>query len=1026
MKRRLVLFLTLFFVGIGIVTAQTQVRGIVVDESGEPVIGATIQIKGTSQGTVTDVDGNFNLSAPASATLVVSYVGYETQEVPVSASVNVVLVSGTELDEVVVVGYGTQRRSEVTSSIASVKGDDLANLNAPSFDQLLAGRAAGVQVTQNSGLLGTPPRVFIRGNNTLSSGNQPLYVVDGVPVASGDFGLNIYTNALADINPADIESVDILKDGAATAIYGSRGQNGVVLITTKKGKGGKFTVNFNHLTAVAQVSKYFDLLNTDQFLEISAEKGRIANRPDNYWAEGDDYDTDWQKAVLRTGIQTDNSLNFSGDVGRGKYYASLGYANQEGIIKSNSQDRITAKLSADQKIFSDRVTIGVDLNLAKTKIEGLNTSTSALSGAMYNALKQHPNVPIYDANNSTGYNIDLANNTTGWWDNNAGTSTQLTNIVYVLDHNVFENETFRILGNTFADIRFTDWLNYRFQVGADNAFSTELLYYNKVHGDGVGNAGLIRQYQYNRTRWNIQHLANINKSFGDHNFLLTLINEYQKQDHYYFYGGGNGLSSDFFNENLITGSYETQVSGGSKTQQGFISYAARFNYNFASKYFLQASLRRDGLSNLADGKKWGSFPGVSAGWTVSREGFFDNIRDSFSELKLRASWAKTGNSNLASAYLFQGLFANARYGDATGIAYDQTANPELTWESSDKYDVGLDFGFLNNRITASVDYYRNDIDNLVLARTYPASIGLPYDRIYENIGAVLNHGFEFSVDAEVIRRNDFSWNVGVNFSTLKNKVLTLPDGNDIFPGSYTIYREGEAANSLWGWRYWGVNPANGNPVHYKADGTLVQSSIATNGAYYVFDPDNPTDLSTSSTLAESDKTILGQTVPKFFGSVTNTFRYKNFDLSALIRYNYGNKILNLTRSELLSQDFFNNSTEILGRWQSPENPGDGITPVLRAGYGARTNIVQSSRFVESGDFIKFDNLTLGYTFDKQLIERIKISNLRLFVQAQNAIVITKYKGPDPESYTASYTSAGVDLNAVPRQRSFSFGLNVSF
>lgn len=935
-------------------------------------------------------------------------------------------LSTRDIDEVVVVGYGTQKKSEVTASLSSVKGSELANLNTPTFEAQLAGRATGVQVVQNTGLLGAAPTVNIRGLNSINSGTQPLYVVDGMPVFSGSTGGG-YTssNALGDINPNDIESIEILKDGSATAIYGSRGANGVILITTKKGKNGKFTVNYNNLTSYATVAKYFDLLNTQQFLEISAEKAVSAGAAADALASGSEFNTDWQRAVLRTGVQTDNNLSFSGGLGKGKYLVSLGHTWQEGIIKSNTMQRWTAKMSADQKIFNDKLTIGGDFNIAKTSYEGLNNGENSLSGAMYNALKQLPNTPIYDPKNITGYNIvtEGTRSYVGPWTNKSSIANYIPNIVMVLDTNKNTSAITRIIGNVFANLQVTDWMSYRFQAGVDNANTAGFMFWNRVHGDGFGRGGIIEQSNQDLLRWNVQNVLSLRKSFADvHNFALTLINEYQKEDSKIFWGGGYGLSDDFFGTNVITGSYTTQTSGGGRSDSGFLSYAGRLNYNFANRYFLQASLRYDGLSNLPIDNRWGVFPGVSVGWTLSNESFMQDIKGTISDLKLRASWAKVGNVNIGS-YPYLGQYANARYGDNTGIGFSQAGNPNLQWETSLKKDIGVDIGLFSNRVRIVGDYYENDINNLILQRAYAPSAGLPgAGVISENIGRVMNKGFEFSVDADIIKNSNFTWNTNFNITTVNNEVKALVDNTDIFNGAYRVYRIGESMNSLYGYRYYGVNPANGNPVYYKADGSLVQR-ILSSGSVRAFNAADPGNTATAATLVEADKALLGRTLPKVFGAWSNNLKMGPLDFSALVRFNYGNKIMNITRRDMLGMDFVNNSTEILGRWQSPDKPGDGQTPRILYGQNPRVNDdgVGSSRFVEDGSFIKIDNLTLGYTFDRDLISNAFMTNLRIFVQAQNAFIFTKYTGADPELQIN-----GLDWNTIPRQRSFSIGLNATF
>ena len=933
-----------------------------------------------------------------------------------------------EIEEVVMVGYGTQKKSDVTSSVATVKGDAIANLNTPTFEAQLAGRSSGVQVVNNSGEIGRAPTVRIRGINSISSGTAPLYVVDGVPIFSGDTGGgNTAANALGDINPADIETMTVLKDGAATAIYGSRAANGVILITTKKGKSGRFSVTYNNQFSIANVVKKFDLLETPDFITISNEKAAAVN---SIWARGTDFNTDWQDAVLRTGTQTDHFLSMTGGLGNGNYYASFGYTNQEGVIKPNGMERISVRMNADQKV-TNWLKLTSSLSYSETQYKGLNNGYNSISGAMFSAVRQLPNTPIYDATKPTGYNIFTQGTTSmvGQWDNYIPITSALTNIAYIVNNNKYQSDLSRFIGSLAADVKLADWANYKLQVSKDRSVTTGFLYWNRVHGDGFSRGGYIDNNYLNLDRWNIQNILDLKKSFLDHNFNLVLVNEYQKQRNNSFFGDGQGLSTDFFGQvNLISGSYTTQLSGGSASENGLISYAARLSYNYANKYFVQGTVRRDGLSALPTANKWGNFPGLSLGWTVSNENFLKGNK-MLSELKLRASYGKVGNTDIGN-YPYLGLYNSYKYADYTGIGYSQAGNDQLKWETNVKKNVGADFGFANNRITFSADYFINKNDGLILQVPVPPSLGIPNNFINKNIGSMENKGFEFSLGADLVKNENFTWNVNGNLTLMDNKVLSLVDGSDIIgsQNGQTAYliRVGESVRSLYGFKYWGVNMANGNPVYYKANGTLVQGNLS-DGSYYVFDPSNPSVFGAKSSLGSSpgndDRQILGNTLPTYFGALNTTMKYKNFDFGVMARFSGGNKIFNVTRRELLNQDFYNNGTEILGRWQSVSNPGDGWTPRL---YGTKGNIVNlegvvNSRFVENGDFIKVDNITLGYSFDKSVIEKVSLSKFRVYAVLQNAIMFTKYTGIDPEM-----ESTGMDYNSVPRQMTFSMGINATF
>ncbi|MDQ0476564.1 MULTISPECIES: SusC/RagA family TonB-linked outer membrane protein [Chryseobacterium] len=928
------------------------------------------------------------------------------------------------IEEVVVVGYGTQKKADVTSSITTVKGSDIANLNTPTFEAQLAGRASGVQVVSSSGDIGRAPTVRIRGVNTITSGTSPLYVVDGVPIFAGDTGGgNTYTNALADINPADIESMTVLKDGAATAIYGSRAANGVVLITTKKGKNGKFTVSYNNMFSVASVVKKLDLLETPDFLTISNEKAKAAG---TVWAKGSDYNTDWQKAVLRAGTQTDHFLSMTGGLGKGNYYASLGYTKQEGVITPNAMERISLRMNADQKV-TDWFKLSTNFAYSETSYKGLNNGYNSISGAMFSAVRQLPNTPIYDTRTPTGYNIYTQGTVSrvGQWDNLIPITSDLTNIAYVVNNNKYTSDLSRFIGSIAGDVKITDWLDYKLQVSKDRSVTTGFLYWNRVHGDGFSRGGYIDNNYLNLDRWNIQNILNFNKTFGSHNLNVVLVNEYQKQKTNSFFADGQGLSSDFFGDvGVISGSYATQYSGGGATENGLISYAARLSYNFANKYFVQGTIRRDGLSSLPTANKWGNFPGVSLGWTVSNEGFMKDL-NTLSELKLRASYGKVGNTDIGN-YPYLGLYNSFKYADYNGIGYSQAGNDQLKWETNTKKNLGADFGLLKNRITFSADYFVNENDGLILAVPLSPSLGVPGNSVNKNIGSMENRGFEFSANADILKNENLKWSIGGNLTLMDNKVTGLVDGKDIIQSqngetAYLI-REGESLRSLYGYKYWGVNAANGNPVYYKADGSLVQANIANQG-YYLFDPTNPGNLGTASSLTNDDRQILGNTLPTYFGSVNTTLQYKRFDFSVMARFSGGNNIFNVTRRELLNQDFYNNGSEILGRWQSASNPGDGWTPKLHGGRGNFINLngQATSRFVEKGDFVKIDNITLGYSLDPAMLSSINLTKFRIYGVVQNAIMFTNYKGIDPEM-----ENLGMDYNAVPRQRTISFGINATF
>ncbi len=1031
MKRKLVLFLTLFFVGVGFIAAQTQVRGIVVDETGEPVIGATIQIKGTSQGTVTDADGNFNLSAPADGTLVVSYVGMQTQEVSVSTNVRVVLTSDTELlDELIVVGYGTQRKRDVTSSISQIKGEDLASKASPSFMQQLAGRASGVQVISPSGDVTQPPRVVIRGVGTISSSNAPLYVINGVPVTSGNVGYSYSNNnALGDINPSDIESFEILKDGAATAIYGSRAANGVVLITTKQGKQGAAKITYDSWMGWSSASKLYDLLNAEQFVTIANEK--YTNKGDNPQAAMDDKgtNTNWYDHVFRTGFQHSHTVSISGASPQTQYFMSAGYTDQKGLAINNEYSRYTFYAKAEHKLLKDYVTAGFSLNASNQVNSGPVKGTNSISDNMYSSSRMLPNVAVYNPDDPTGFNIDPDDRKSlGKGANLRTIENTIPNAVWVLKNNKQSNTSYRLLPTANIDIKPVSWLMFRSLVGADVNLIDDAYVWKPESGDGLGYNGLISRSSIKRQRWNFQNFLTLNKAFGLHNVDATAVAEWTNYAYTRFTAGARDFSVPFFVDEMISDTYVTQSSGGSWTSNGLASYILRANYNYNSIFYVGGSVRWDGISNLHKDNRWGTFYGGSAAVRLSGLDFWkeSTINNVVNDFRLRGSFAEVGNDRLSGDFMYSDLFTGQKYGDQVGISYYQTGNPALRWEKQKILDFGFDMAFLDNRLNLVFAYWQKDNSDIVLDVPTPPSLGIPWNEIAQNYGKIKNNGIELELSGNIIQNNDLIWRSAFNFSTQQSKIVTLV--NEI-PYEHYILREGESVNALWGYRYAGVNMKNGNPMYYKADGSIIQGNID-DSKYYVYNPANPGDLSEPANLVQADKAILGNSLPTWFGGWDNTVSWKNFDFNIFFRFSGGNKIANVTRRDMLDQGFVNNSTEILGRWQSESNPGDGTVPRLYYGNSSFINLTGEglSRWIENGDFLKLQNLSVGYNFPKELCSQLWVDKLRIYVQGQNLFTFTGYSGLDPESYSETVTQGvpGIDWNGNPQQRTFLIGLNIGF
>jgi TonB-linked SusC/RagA family outer membrane protein len=1011
-------------------------------EDGSGLPGVNVVIKGTTNGTVTDANGNYSLSVPGpDAVITFTFIGLVTQETSLAgrSSVDVQMEQDvTQLTEIVVVGYGTQDKRTLTSSISSVKGEDIALMPVSSFDQALNGKASGVQVSVGSGLVGQAPRIRIRGTNSITSGADPLVVIDGVPMVDGNISGVAESNALGDINPADIESYQVLKDGAATAIYGSRAANGIILITTKSGKAGKVKINYDFQAGVNSTARRLKALNADEFIAISNEKFATSGLYTPQALPGpDNVNTDWQDVIFRNGAFQNHNLNISGGSDQVSYYFSGGYMKQDGAVVNNSLDRYTMRANIDYHGV-EWLSAGLKLSVTRQLNNGLNTGNSALSGNVTNALAAFPNVPVMDANNPTGYNLSDDNRRLGRGNNLQEIASGYTNVKYVLDHNKQEADNYRVLTNGYLQANIMEGLNLRTQLGADILENSDFLTWDPIHGDGGGaTQGILFRQSSRNLRWNWQNTLNFKRTFAEnHSVAVTIGNEYQKNTFNTFYGQGTTFSNPLFlKNNLITGTFNKQEAGGDFTESGFSSYFGRINYDFRSKYILSFSIRNDAMSSLPKANRQGTFFGGSVGWDVAREDFFSI--ESISQLKVRGSWAQVGNTAVgANPYPYVGTYGPQLYGSQSGLAYSNVGNSNLRWEDSDKLDIGADIGLMNNRISIAFDYYRNNITNMILAAPTPPTVGLPGNNINKNIGAMVNKGFEITISSDNLKGKSLSWNTSLTLTHNTNKITKLVNDKDIV-FDYTIDRVGQPISAIYGYSYAGVNPANGNPLYNVVRGgqnVIIQGNPDDN-SYYLYNPAAPSEVSqsTAALSASGDKVILGNSAPKIYGGLTNTLKWKNFDFDLLLTYSAGNKIMNVTRQSNMDMVFRNNITEILDRW----TPTHTNTDVPRLSYGNGNFINQAgssiSRFVENGDFIRLQNISLGYTFPKTMLSSFAkgaISNLRLYAQVRNAYVFTKYKGADPElNYVTNSTvnvnsKAGVDYNTNPLLRTVTFGLSI--
>jgi TonB-linked SusC/RagA family outer membrane protein len=1037
--RKLLLLSMAVVLAIGQLYAQRTITGKVTDDKGSPIPNASVIVKDTRTGTITKIDGSYSLTVSANAkTIVISAVDMEPQEFTIGneATINASLKAAEKsLAEVIVVGYGTQQKKAFTGSASKVDAKKFSNLMTASVDKQLAGRATGVQVTNTSGIVNAPARIRIRGTNSLNQNNDPLVVVDGIPIITGNLAATTNSNAIGDINPADIESIEVLKDGSATAIYGSRAAAGVIQITTKKGERGKLKVNYDGFVGFNNVLKRWDLLNADQFVVIANEKLANSGQAARAGVNAGGVNTDWQKEVLIDNATVHNhTLSVQGGSNKSIYYMSLNYSRQQGTILSNWNKayRIRANLENEVNKF---LKIGNNITLSRQEDADQNTGSNSLGGAIASTLRLLPNVSPYSTTHTSGFNIRYPNaNSMENGPNSQGVDDNFFNVAFVLHNNKYYSDKYRIIDNAFIEISPVRGLRYRSQFSFDMLNDYSYQAWDPRHGDGYSSLGLVYNADQNFIRYVWQNYFNYNYSYKGHNFYLTGGHELQSSRTKFVTSTGTNISDLFFmKENIISGSASVQTIGGSFSKSGFESLFGRFNYDFKTRYFVQASFRRDGQSSLAPGKRYGTFPGFSVGWRPSEEGFWKNspsLSRWFNDVKLKGSYAKVGNPLGGLPYL--STFGAANYGNLSGIAVNGIGNTELLWETSQKYDVGIEFAMLRGRINVTADWFLNDVDNVVLAVPTPLSAGIPGNSISQNIGSLKNKGIELAVDADLIDKKDFSWNINVNYSNIKNEITKLYSISGtptkfIQNGSYNLIRVGDPINIIYGYRFAGVNTATGNPMYYKADGRLVMHNIPNNTFYYINDKNDGTIVPANATsMTFADRTNLGQGIPTWFGGITNSIKYKQFSLEFMFRYSGGNKIMNTTRQEaLLNQSFQNNGTEILKRWTKA---GD-ITDVPKLYWGQGNNINQNglaiSRFVEKGDYLRLQDVVFTYTFDPvKLQQRTKgyVQSLRFYAQGQNLYAWTKYTGADPDNIS----TGGIDASVAPQIRTISFGLNVGF
>lgn len=1000
------------------------VKGRVTDAANLAMTGVSIQLKGSTIGTTTDKEGNYILNVPQDGVLVFSYIGYLPQEIEVNnqSTINVKLEEDRkELNQVVVVGYGTQKKKDLLSAVSSIKGEEIVNLPVATPQSLIQGRASGVQVVQNSGAPGSAVTLRIRGTTSINAGNDPLYIVDGVPVESGSLtGYNgrggTPPSALSAINADDIESMEVLKDAGALAIYGSRAANGVVLITTKRGKKGSTTYTLNYYTGTQQDNKStrIKMLNSSQSIELIQE-GRANALPYGTTALygfilpdtlGNLANTDWQDEILRAAPISNYELAIRGGENKLRFSLSGNYFDQEGIIINSSYKRGNGRFNMDYDA-TDKFKFGSNISITKYINKRASTDDGGLS-LIQVGLKKSPSMPLYNAD-GTLYNDDVSG---------------FINPVIYAQRVKYENEVASLVGNVYGEYDILPELKFRTTFGLNYAGVLDTFFEpSDAMRNGVS-SGVAFSSDVNG--WINENTLVYSKALGKHS--LTGLVGYSQQKRRSF--AMNETGSQYATNNIYTlnaasiaGSVSSSVSAN-----GLSSAFARIGYSFADKYLLEGTVRRDGSSRFGANKKYAMFPAISAAWRITNEGFW-NKSSLINDLKLRGSVGRTGNQDIGD-YVAQGQYnTGTRYIGQSGISLSVLPNQDLTWETTDQYNIGMDVSILNSRIALNVDAYVKKTSNLLLNVPLPGTTG--FGSVLQNVGATENRGLEFNLDTRNIENPVFSWSTNFNVSFNRNKVVALNSGaTEIILSkgagltgslvSYSVLRVGEPIGSFYGWQSNGV-------YQYSTDNTtgLTSTSIGTTNYVYRGGDLIITDANGNNTIDNLDRMIIGRALPKFTGGLSNNFTYRNFDLNVLATFVYGNDMVNGTRYTTESDQRFSGNYNNLRRWR---NEGD-VTDIPRANAADPAgNRRFSNRWLEDGSYFRIKTATLGYKLPNTMLNRTPVKNCRIYATAQNLFTITNYTGYDPEASAMAngVTDIGIDQGTYPQYRSFIFGLSVGF
>jgi len=1001
---------------------NSRIEGIVTDSvTKQPIAGVVLRIKSVTHEVSTGSDGRFVFITGQKLpyTLIVSFIGYKTKEVVATGSpVNIQLAENiAQLNDVVIVGYGTQKKSDLTGSIGSVP-KNILNQPAASFDNLLQGAVPGVAVTQNSGQPGSTATIRVRGGNSISFGNAPLYVIDGFIIYNDNDYANVGSNgtsvnALSTINPNDIESIEVLKDASATAIYGSHGANGVVIITTKKGKKGTNNVTFSSYYGDQTIAKKLDLLDASQWgalvNDVNVSDG-VAKTYTNAQLAALGTGSDWQSSALRNAPEYNGELSISGGDEKSRYLISGDYFDQEGTILNTGFKRYSARVNYEKNV-TNKFKISTNIfgsQSIENKLVGSGYNSINFSNAFSSLILTSPVAQIRNADGS--YNTTSPYNPTPT--NPLEDITATTNTTTLT----------RVLGNVAGEYKLTPDLTLKVTAGVDILNTAQDYYAPSNTSGGYADQGYASIGAGNELSWLNENTLTYDHAFSNTNFLNVLVG-YTTQ--YTRFSSSVASAQKFPNDlttyNNLSYAGVANLPSSSFSSQALDSYLARVNYSYLHIYNFTASVRADGSSKLGADNKWGYFPSAGFSWNLDKEDFFKPLESTISNLKLRLSAGQTGNSEVPPYSSLESLApTNYYFGSklVTGIAPVQLDNPDLKWETTTQYDGGVDFGLFNNRVNFTFDAYYKKTSNLLLNVPLPLYSG--YASELENVGSVENKGIELGINTDNIKNDHFTWKTNINFAENRNKVLSLGPGvTSYFPTAPTgqvspvIVQVGLPVGTFWG---------------YSTNGLLTAADIAKGVPLLAGVPQQVGDTryvdnNGDGKITTTDKHSLGSAQPKFTGGITNTFTYGQFDLSIFFQGSYGNKIFNLLQQTLERPTLTQNaSATLLNRW-SPTNPTGTVARATDSPVPQVTD-----RYIENGSYLKLKNASLGYNFTNSIASKIGAKQLRVYVSGQNLLTITKYSGLDPEVnfYDNDNTKQGIDYGTYPAVRTFLAGLNVTF